>query len=30
MALSYAERIAQIAEHLAWHSVHGYSQPHRG
>lgn len=30
MALSYAERIAQIAEHFALHSAHGYSQPHRG
>lgn len=30
MALSYAERIAQVAEHFAWHASHGYSQPHRG
>lgn len=30
MALTYAERIAQTAEHHAWHDVHGYSQPHRG
>lgn len=30
MALSVPERIAQIAEHFASHSVHGYSQPNRG
>lgn len=27
--LSVAERIAQIAEHIAEHDVHGYSQPNR-
>ena len=30
MSLSVPERIAQIAEHFARHSVHGYSQTHRG
>jgi hypothetical protein len=30
MALSVPERIAQIAEHFAEHSAHGYSQPNRG
>lgn len=30
MALTVSERIAQIAEHFASHSVHGYSQPNRG
>lgn len=29
MALSVPERIAQIAEHIGSHDVHGYSQPHR-
>ena len=27
--LTINERIAQTAEHLIWHDVHGYSQPHR-
>lgn len=30
MALSVPERIAQVAEHFARHSSHGYSQPNRG
>lgn len=30
MALSIPERIAQVAEHFAKHSSHGYSQPNRG
>ena len=30
MALSIPERIAQVAEHFAAHSAHGYSQPNRG
>jgi hypothetical protein len=30
MALSVPERIAQVAEHFARHSAHGYSQPNRG
>ena len=30
MALSVPERIAQVAEHFAKHSSHGYSQPNRG
>lgn len=30
MALSIPERIAQVAEHFAKHSAHGYSQPNRG
>lgn len=30
MALSIPERIAQVAEHFAAHSSHGYSQPNRG
>ena len=30
MGLSIAERIAQVAEHFAKHSTHGYSQPNRG
>ena len=30
MGLSIAERIAQVAEHFAKHSSHGYSQPNRG
>lgn len=30
MALSVPERAAQIAEHFAAHSAHGYSQPNRG
>lgn len=29
MALSVPEKAAEIAEHLANHSAHGYSQPHR-
>lgn len=29
MALSVPERIAQVAEHIATHNSHGYSQPHR-
>lgn len=29
MPLSVAERIAQVAEHVADHDVHGYSQPNR-
>jgi len=29
MALSIPERIAQVAEHFAAHSAHGYSQPNR-
>lgn len=28
--LSYADMIAEVAEHLAIHDVHGYSQPNRG
>lgn len=30
MSLSVPERIAQVAEHFAKHSSHGYSQPNRG
>lgn len=30
MALAIPERIAQVAEHFAKHSTHGYSQPNRG
>lgn len=30
MSLSVPERIAQVAEHFAKHSAHGYSQPNRG
>lgn len=30
MALSIPEKIAQVAEHFAAHSQHGYSQPNRG
>ena len=30
MALSIPERIAQVAEHIARHNAHGYSQPNRG
>lgn len=30
MALSIPERIAQVAEHIAKHDTHGYSQPSRG
>ena len=29
MGLSVAERIAQVAVHIARHDSHGYSQPHR-
>jgi hypothetical protein len=29
MALSVPERIAQVAEHIAAHDAHGYSQPNR-
>jgi hypothetical protein len=29
MALSVHERIAQVAEHIATHNAHGYSQPNR-
>lgn len=29
MALSYAERAAQVMEHVCSHAAHGYSQPHR-